>query len=73
MAASLTLLTFCAAFVSFMGITVSYPRLYRPGRGGGRAGGGALPGGGPSGGGGRGPTGEEQSGGVGGSVGGAGM
>lgn len=47
--------------------------LYKPGRGGGRAGGGARQGGGPCGGGGRGPVGEQEGGGVGGNDGGAGM
>lgn len=45
------------------------PEIYRPGRGGGRAGGGARPGGGPCGGGGR----EPEDGGVGGSPEGAGI
>lgn len=49
------------------------PALYRPGRGGGRAGGGARPGGGPCGGGGREPVGEKEGGEVGGIAGGAGM
>ena len=49
------------------------PELYKPGRGGGRAGGGARPGGGPCGGGGRKAVGEAEGGGVGGSAGGAGM
>lgn len=49
------------------------PELYRPGRGGGRAGGGARPGGGPCGGGGSEPVGEAHGGGVGGSSGAAGM
>lgn len=49
------------------------PELYRPGRGGGRAGGGARPGGGPCGGGGTEPVGETEGGGVGGNAGGAGM
>lgn len=49
------------------------PALYRPGRGGGRAGGGARPGGGPCGGGGRDPVGEADGGGVGGIAGAAGM
>lgn len=49
------------------------PKLYRPGRGGGRAGGGARPGGGACGGGGSEPVGEGESGGVGGSAAGAGI
>lgn len=49
------------------------PELYWPGRGGGRAGGGARPGGGPCGGGGRGLVGEAEGGGVGGTAGGAGI
>lgn len=49
------------------------PDFYRPGRGGGRAGGGARPGGGPWGRGGSKPVGLAQGGGVGESAGGAGM
>lgn len=50
-----------------------HSEFYRPGRGGGRAGGGARLEGGPCGGGGRGAVGELEGGGVGGNTGGAGM
>lgn len=61
-------------FFKLVGISpVSRRELYRPGRGGGRTGGGARPGGGPCGGGGREPVGEAEGRGVGDTAGGAGM
>lgn len=58
---------------SVLSLCCVMPQPYRPGRGGGRTGGGARPGGGPCGGGGSGPAGGAQGGGVGGDAGGAGM